>query len=439
MTKFDSWGRLPRPNKQDAVTLAWRDAQLALPVDATNTALPYGLGRSYGDSCLNDGHTLLLTRGLDRFISFDKISGLLTCEAGTSLGEILALIVPQGWFLPVTPGTKFVTVGGAVANDVHGKNHHCDGTFAHSLRRFELLRSDGSRLICSNIENVDLFLATIGGLGLTGLITWAEFQLRPVANAAITQEVIKFGNLEEFFALSSESERDYAYTVSWIDCLAQKSSLGRGLFIRGNHAAADIGSPPEASSRKSRVPFDLPAGTINPWSVRAFNFAYYHKQRQPRVTSTVHYDPFFYPLDAVNEWNRIYGKPGFYQYQCVVPFSEGTAAIREILTEIAKAGLGSFLAVLKTFGSRPSLGMLSFARPGVTLALDFPNTGENVLRLFERLDAITLSARGSVYPAKDARMSGLSFKHFFPRWEEFSKYVDPRFSSSFWRRVMESP
>ena len=438
MTKFESWGRVPRPNRQEAAPLTWRDAPLALPIDISNKVLPYGLGRSYGDSCLNDGHTLLLTRGLDRFIAFDKTSGLITCEAGVSLAEILALIVPQGWFLPVTPGTKFVTIGGAIANDVHGKNHHCDGTFAHAVRRFELLRSDGSRVICSNMENVDLFLATIGGLGLTGLITWVEFQLKPVANAAITQEVIKFGNLDEFFALSSESERDYAYTVSWIDCLAKKLSQGRGLFIRGNHAAPDVGPLPEASSRKSRVPFDLPAFTINPWTVRAFNFAYYNKQRQPRVASTVHYDPFFYPLDAIHDWNRIYGKPGFYQYQCVVPLSAGTDAIREILAEIAKAGLGSFLAVLKTFGCRPSLGMMSFPRPGVTLALDFPNTGENVLRLFGRLDAITLSAQGSVYPAKDARMSGSSFKHFFPRWEDFSKYVDPRFSSSFWRRVMES-
>ena len=434
---MQSWGRIHKP-RQNSIPVSWRAHALPSPSHNHDSVLPFGLGHSYGDSCLNEGQTVLTTSSLDRFLSFDTASGIIQCEAGTNFSDILYLTAPKGWFLPVTPGTKFVTVGGALANDVHGKNHHIDGTFGHAIRRFELLRSDGSRRICSPTQNADWFYATIGGLGLTGLITWAEFQLTPIDNQLIEQEVIKFGNLAEFFALSQESSANFRYTVSWIDCLARGASLGRGHFIRGNHASSQFHQYPSKESKPRTIPIDFPSWALNRLTVKAFNFAYFHRQRKKTAKSIVHYEPFFYPLDGIHHWNRIYGARGFYQYQCVVPYTAGNDVIKEILTAIAKSGLGSFLAVLKTFGNIPSLGLMSFPRPGVTLALDFPNSGREVLHLFERLDDITRACHGAVYPAKDARMSSQSFKAFYPNWQNFAAFIDPMFSSSFWRRVMES-
>jgi FAD/FMN-containing dehydrogenase len=434
--EYQSWGRFPAA-KHNAVAWDSRFANLPLLSDG-QSLLPYGLGRSYGDSCLNDGHSILPMAIQNRFINFDAASGVLQCEAGVSLEEILKFAVPQGWFLPVTPGTKYVTVGGAIANDIHGKNHHCDGTFGHHVTRLELVRSDGSRVLCSPEQSSELFYATIGGLGLTGIITWAEFKLRRIFNPFISQEIIKFHNLREFFALSSASERDFTYTVSWIDCVAKGEQLGRGLFIRGNHAGSFAYSNPYLKvQRKKAVPFDFPSWALNPLSVKIFNNLYFHRQLKPEVRSIVSYDPFFYPLDSIHHWNRIYGKRGFLQWQCVVPFSDGQDAIAEILRRIAQTGLASFLAVLKTFGNIPSLGLLSFPRPGVTLALDFPNVGKPLFRLLDELDEIVCSARGAIYPAKDARMSPWSFRQFYPRLEEFVKYKDPQFSSSLWRRLTE--
>lgn len=436
-SRIESWGRLPR-STGNIHKLNWRDELLPMqPGDAP--ALPFGLGRSYGDSCLNEGGTLLFSTGLGRFISLDRKRGVLRAESGVSLDTILELIVPTGWFLPVTPGTKFVTLGGAIANDVHGKNHHIDGTFGRFVLRFELLRSSGERLLCSPEENVDLYRATIGGLGLTGLITWVELQLRPIYNPGIDSENIRFRHVDEFFELSEESADHYDYQVAWVDCLARGKSLGRGHFIRGNHAGPQPegarSSLPAAPSKKLSVPFVAPPGLINRFTVKVFNTLYYHRQQRQKVSRLVHYEPFFYPLDAIHHWNRVYGPKGFYQYQCVVPFSGGSRSIHVILDTIAKSGQGSPLVVLKTFGKIPSPGLLSFPREGVTLALDFPNKGARTLELFNRLDALVRDAGGAVYPAKDARMSQESFKAFFPQWEALEELRDPAFSSSFWRRV----
>jgi FAD/FMN-containing dehydrogenase len=419
---------------EKVVALADRHALLPksdLPV------LPLGNARSYGDSCLNDGGVLLATRGLDHFIAFDPASGVLTCEAGVLFSEILDLAVPQGWFLPVTPGTRFVTVGGAIANDVHGKNHHRAGTFGHHALAFELLRTDGTRLRCTPTENADWFAATVGGLGLTGVVTWATIQLRRIAGPWMSTENHRFGNLPEFFELSRASDRDYEYTVSWIDCVASGKALGRGLFSRANHAPASPDSRPAAGSRTLGVPFTPPISLINPLSLRAFNQLYYHRQRKSVVHATTHYQPFFYPLDSIANWNRIYGPRGFLQYQCVVPPEAAESTMAELVSNISAGGAGSFLAVLKQFGDKPSLGMLSFPRPGATLALDFPNGGAPTLALLDRLDAIVDAVGGAVYPAKDARMSGEHFRRYFPQWEAFSRFVDPGISSSFWRRVTE--
>ena len=431
MKGYASWGRYPKAIPAKVYCPHWADE--LFPKDA-HFLLPYGNGRSYGDSCLNDGGALLDMRGLDRFLSFDHSTGVLRCEAGVLLADILALVVPVGWFLPVTPGTRFVTVGGAIANDVHGKNHHRTGTFGQHVQRLALRRSDQGVVLCSVTENADLFHATIAGLGLTGAILWAEIQLRPIANAAMDTETIRFSNLDAFFDLSGESDRDYEYTVAWIDCLAQGKSLGRGLFMRGNHATPQEKLP--APPGKTRgFPVDMSFPLVNVWSLRAFNSLYYRKQFAKMRRTMTHYEPFFYPLDGVLHWNRLYGRRGFLQYQCVVPPESAKESTRALLEIIATARSGSFLAVLKVFGNRFSPGLLSFPRPGATLALDFPNQGQHTLDLLDQLDTIVASAGGAVYPAKDARMSGEHFRQYFPRWEEFQRYIDPRFSSSFWRRV----
>lgn len=441
---FTSWGRVLR-EAHEAVGLPSRHQPLNLPASGTSV-LPFGNGRSYGDSNLNPGGALLQGAQLDRFIAFDPATGLLRCEAGVLLSSILKLVVPQGWFLPVTPGTQFITVGGAIANDVHGKNHHATGSFGNHVTQLELLRSDGSRRLCSPHENADWFAATIGGLGLTGLITWAEIQLRRVANPYLDTESIRFHSLEAFFELSQASERDYEYTVSWIDCAFSGKRLGRGLFNRGNHAPAVLdvdavpkGLPAGIATPSRRVPITPPVSLINTLSLKSFNTLYFHKQRQDVVRSLQHYRPFFYPLDALLEWNRIYGPKGFYQYQCVVPPERALSATRALLEAIAASGMGSFLAVLKQFGEPASRGMLSFPEPGTTLALDFPNQGPRLHALFAQLDRIVLDAGGRLYPAKDGRMSSSVFKAGYPRWTEFASYVDPRFDSGFWRRVMENP
>ncbi len=432
MTSYRSWGRYPRA-RHTVHTLTWRTEDLPLDESAANL-LPFGQGRSYGDSCLNDGGVLLATSGLNRFIEFDHEHGVLRCEAGVTFDEILKLTVPQGWFLPVTPGTRFVSLGGAIANDVHGKNHHRAGTFGRHVRKFELLRSDGQRRACSLKENPDWFKATIGGLGLTGLISWAEIQLKPIMNPFIRVETVPFPNIDAFFDIAARSENDYEYTVAWIDCLAKGKALGRGLFMRGNHAPAQPRSLPAVpSGRRLRIPWNAPGFALNQFTVRTFNCYYFHRPR--RKNGLVHYLPFFYPLDAIEQWNRIYGKRGFLQYQCVVPYDDGGRAIKSLLGLIAQSGTGSFLSVLKTFGDLPSPGMLSFPRKGVTLALDFPHRGERTLALLERLDEITRESGGAVYPAKDARMSAQSFQTYYSQWRAFAAYVDPKFSSGFWRRA----
>jgi FAD/FMN-containing dehydrogenase len=397
--------------------------------------LPFGYGRSYGDSCLNEGGVLIDTTPLRQFITFDAENGLLRCEAGVSLAEILEVIVPKGWFLPVTPGSQYVSVAGAIANDVHGKNHHVAGTFGCHVTQFELLRSDGSRRLCSPTENADLFRATIGGLGLTGIITWAEFKLKKIASPLIQQDNIRFRSLEEFFDLSAESAPHYEYIVSWVDCTATGASLGRGHFTRGNFYDPPLGLDKMPQALPSLpVPFDFPEFLVNTFTVKAFNTLYYFRQPQRLARTIAPYKQFFYPLDALTDWYRGYGKSGFLQYQFVMPYDD-LRPIKAIFRRIAESGQGSPLVVFKTFGDIRSPGLLSFPRPGVTLALDFAFRGGRTLQLLDELDAIVFAHGGALYPAKDARMSPEGFQRSFPQWREFCPYLDPQFSSSFWRRV----
>jgi FAD/FMN-containing dehydrogenase len=432
--RYQSWGRYPKVEQQ-AIKVCWRDDPLPTESVKDKTFLPFGNGRSYGDVCLNDGGMLLDCRQLDRFIRFDPNTGVLRCEGGVLLSDILKLTVSKGWFLPVTPGTQFVTVGGAIANDVHGKNHHKAGTFGSHVLCLELLRSDGVRLVCSPDNNTEFYRATIGGLGLTGVISWAEIQLHHINNPCVAQETIRFKNLGEFFSLARESDQDYEHTVAWIDCLAKGEQLGRGLFIRGNHAESSAGKLIKPSTRRWTFPVDPPIALINGLTLKLFNELYYRKQWSDRVKRLVHYEPFFYPLDAVYGWNRVYGSKGFFQYQCAVPTEQAEFAIRDILERIARAGVGSFLAVLKLFGDRPSPGLLSFPMPGATLALDFPNQGEKTQRLLDQLDEVTREAGGRIYPGKDARMRPEDFQTGYRHWKTMEACIDPHISSTFWRRV----
>ncbi|VAX10800.1 Putative oxidoreductase [hydrothermal vent metagenome] len=432
MKTYQSWGRIPHVS-QKMIFPSWRDS---FSIEGRgDDLLPYGRGRSYGDSCLNDQGTLCVTSGLNHFIHFDKEQGILRCESGVGLDDILQLIVPHGWFLAATPGTKYVTLGGAIANDVHGKNHHLTGTFGCHVTQFELLRTSGERLLCSERENVSLFKATIAGLGLTGLITWAEIRLKKITSELMDTETIRFDNLAGFFSLSEESDKEWEYTVSWIDCLAQGKHLGRGLFMRGRHSDHLFSNHKKSRSIKLGMPMNAPGFLLNQATIRLFNEVYYRKNRQSPLINRGHYEPFFYPLDSIENWNRMYGRRGFYQYQCVVPLIDGQGIINTLLETIAASGMGSFLSVLKKFGDVVSPGMMSFPRPGVTLALDFPNYGDKVLALFEQLDKIVMQAGGAVYPAKDARMSSEAFQHYFPQWTDFNQYRDPGISSSFWRRI----
>lgn len=437
MPAYQSWGRYPRASHDLVVPIRWRHELpdlAALPAPM----LAYGLGRSYGDSCLNRNGTLLPTEALNRVISFDEKTGVLRCEAGASLADVQARLIPRGYFLPVIPGTKFVTVGGAVANDIHGKNHHLRGTFGCHVLRFELVRSDGAVLECSPDDNADLYRATIGGLGLTGLMTWVELRAIRVASPFIDHETIRYHTLDEFFALSADSDEGYEYTVAWVDTTATGHDLGRGLFIRGNHAdPAHHKLPPIPKAKERSFPVEAPSWFLNRFAVKAFNALYYRKRFPRHIHEIVYQDPFFHPLDSVLHWNRMYGKRGFLQYQCVVPADDGGAAIREILERIAASGLSSFLAVLKMFGDVESPGMLSFPQPGVTLALDFRFDAQRTLRLLDSLDDVTRAAGGRIYPAKDARMSPASFDRYYPQWRAFAEFIDPKFSSSFWRRVTD--
>ncbi len=429
---FESWGRYPKLSAE-LRPLSWTTDFPPREGVPRGPMLPVGAGRSYGDVCLLRDGTLLHARGMDHMLHFDPATGILRCESGVLLSEILDFAVPLGFFLPVTPGTKYVTVGGAIANDIHGKNHHIAGTFGCHVLRFELVRSDGSRMICSHRENRDWFATTIGGMGLTGLITWAEVRLRPIVSRKMDYRGDKFVGIGEFIELSQKAA-NVEYTVSWIDCVSTGKNFARGIFMQGTHSEKP--EPLHRSKEPKLVfPIDLPEWALNKHSIGLFNFAYYNKQRSKTVTSLMDYEPFFYPLDSVLKWNRMYGKKGLLQFQCVLPWDEDQRGITQILKAITGSGLASFLAVLKVCGDVPSPGFMSFPKPGITLALDFPIREEVSFDLLDRLANITLDHGGRMYPAKDATMTAAQYQAFYPQWQQFAAYVDPAFDSAFWRRV----
>jgi FAD/FMN-containing dehydrogenase len=391
-----------------------------------------GMGRSYGDSAVSATGAVVLQDRLNRVIDFDEETGALECEAGTSLGDVIETFLPRGYFPAVTPGTKFVTVGGAIAADVHGKNHHVDGAFSNFVDRFSLLTADGRVLDCSREDHPDLFWATIGGMGLTGIILKAHLRLREVETAYIDVNYRKAKNLDEAIELFEATSDAYRYSVAWIDCLATGAKLGRSVLIQGNHARQDqlVGEmkarPLEPALKRSvSVPFDFPGFVLNRWSVKAFN-AWYYRWHSDRNTIE-DYNTFFYPLDTIGHWNRIYGKRGFIQYQALLPPDTARAGTGALLEAIAAAGMASFLSVFKKTGPA-TMGLLSFPLPGYTLALDLPNTGKRLTDLVARLDAITLEHGGRLYLAKDSTMSAETMAAMYPRLDEFralKSQVDP--------------
>lgn len=421
-----SWGQLPG----ETGTLT---SNLRSLVHGSNV-LPRGMGRSYGDVCTNSRGTLLSTAFLNKFIAFDPSTGVLTCESGVTISEIQRLFVHRGWMVPVTPGTQYVSVGGAIANDVHGKNHHAMGTFGNHVLSIGLARTNGDYIMCSPTQQTELFHATIGGLGLTGLITQATIQLQPVPGPWLDTENIAFSTMDEFLAISDKSEAGWKYSVAWVDCSRGKST--RGIFMRGNHAA----HPKQQEPKDRTLTFGInsPISLVNPVSTKLISSAYYAMNSRQSGIRTTHYQPFFYPLDAVKHWNRIYGQRGFFQHQSVVPRQNGQETLEAMFDVIAQSRQGSFLSVLKTFGQMPSVGMLSFARAGITLALDFPNRGSRTLDLLNELDAIVMAAGGAINPSKDARMSKETFAASFPKAAEFLQWRDPGISSDFSRRILGS-
>ncbi|WP_424813611.1 FAD-binding oxidoreductase [Roseococcus sp. YIM B11640] len=440
-----SWGRnlraehwVERPSTPAAA------ARLAAAPMAGRTRLGVGCGRSYGDAGLNPDGELIEMRPLDRFISFDRETGILEAEAGLRLADILAVLArPEadgaGWFLPVTPGTRYVTLGGAVANDVHGKNHHRAGSFGRHVLGFDLARSDGRALACSPSQNAELFAATIGGLGLTGLLLRVRLQLLRVPGLAMEAEDLRFGGLDEYFAIAAQSDEEWDYTAAWVDCLADGDAMGRGIFSRARPAPGQGALPPSLEPRRN-LPATPPLSAVNSLSLRAFNALYLRRLgssgRSHRVGG---YEGVLYPLDAVGGWNKLYGPRGFHQFQCAVPPSDARDVVAALLREISRSGQGSPLVVLKGFGNLPSPGLLSFPMPGTTLALDFPARGDETLRLLSRLEAITVEAQGRLYPAKDSVMSADTFQRGYTKLDIFRPWIDPAFASGFSRRVGLTP
>lgn len=435
---ISGWGRYPLQTCELERPERYADLR-----PTTDTLIARGQGRSYGDASLNENGRVILTERIDRMLALDTTQGILRAEAGVTLAEILPVIVKQGWFLPVTPGTKFVSLGGCVASDVHGKNHHHEGGFGDHVLNIELILADGSHKNCSASENAQLFWATVGGMGLTGIIGEVTLKLIPVQTAQMMVRNHAAKNLQHLFQLLQDPALDDRYSVAWIDCLASGDALGRGVAMFGHHATTaefNGANPLQSKAKRTRsLPFDLPAWVLNPLSISLFNKLYYWKESRKTTPFLSDYDSYFYPLDAIGQWNRMYGKRGFVQYQCVIPEQTALAGMTDLLKELSASRRSSFLAVLKRFGAEGK-GLLSFPTPGYTLALDLPLRDKTVFSLLDKLDHIVLQHGGRVYLAKDARISAESFKTMYPRfeaWHKIKQSIDPnnRFNSSLARRL----
>lgn len=438
---ISGWGRYP--TAESVLVRPEQLKQVQLPEEGS--LICRGQGRSYGDAAISSKGQVMLTERLNRFLAFDSGTGILTAEAGVSLAEVLETFVPRGWFPAVTPGTQQVSLGGAVAADAHGKNHHHEGSFGAHVTELELILADGRRQRCSPHQEVALFWATVGGMGLTGIITEVSFRLIPIETAAIVARHYQAPNLEATYEWLADSAHDDQYTVAWIDCISRGSQLGRGVVMGGHHARRDE-LPSEWTEplrprpqRQRNIPFDLPSLVLNRFTVAAFNGRYYRRQGSKEGPFITDYSTFFYPLDALTHWNRLYGRRGFLQYQVALPEAHALEGIRRLLEHLTGSRQVAFLAVLKRFGEG-NPAPLSFPLAGYTLALDLPMRGAKVLNLLQQLDEIVIDCEGRVYLAKDARLSPESLQAMYPRlkeWQQVKQAIDPqgRFQSNLSRRL----
>lgn len=424
--KISNWGKYPQVSAPEI--RYGLDRPLAKELHDSHW-IPRGMGRCYGDASL--GETMVSGLGLRRMLAFDALTGILRCEAGVTFADLLETFVPKGWFPPVTPGTKFVSMGGAIASDVHGKNHHSEGSFSRHILRFDLLLASGEVITCSPTKHPEIFHATFGGMGLTGMVLRLTLKLKPIQSSLINMESVKARNLSEILDISEEFE-DATYSMAWIDCLGTGNKMGRSILMKGEHALPEQLSAAQRAhplaipqKRKLNVPIDFPAFVLNPLSIKAFNFLYYHKQLSRQVSRLTDYDSFFYPLDAIHNWNRIYGKRGFVQYQCVFPKAASREGLQQILQRTSRSNMGSFLAVLKLFG--PQEGLMSFPMEGYTLALDFP-VSPRIFPFLDELDTIVADLGGRVYLTKDARLKPEMLARMYPQLPQFQELlhaVDP--------------
>jgi len=409
---ISGWGNHPVMQSQQHHPRNLSKLREILSADHAFEGVARGMGRSYGDSSLAPETVNMC--GLNQVFHFDPHTGVIECLSGVTLDNLLEIFLPKGWFLPVTPGTRFITVGGAIASDVHGKNHHNSGSFCDDLISFHLLLATGETVQCSTTENVELFRATCGGMGLTGIIIDARFNLIPIESSMIEQTTIKTANINETLEVLEEHQLA-TYSVAWIDCLATGSALGRSLVMLGEHAST--GGYGTSSQLTLTVPFEAPSFLLNQFTGKIFNSLVYNKAWKSPASTRIHCDPYFYPLDRVHQWNLLYGKSGFTQYQFVIPIQAGAQALNEILTKIAASDCAGLLAVLKLFGAGND-NLLSFPMEGITLAVDFKLT-KQVLLLMDELDQLVIHYGGRIYLAKDCRLEQAAFRKMYSRWEEF--------------------
>lgn len=421
--EVSNWSNYPKiDTREEFVRL---DREILDNFESQPQLIARGAGRCYGDASLSEN--IINTTQYHHILAFDEVNGLLTCEAGATLEKILDLIVPKGWFLPVTPGTKFITVGGAVASNVHGKNHHKEGCFCDYVTSLDLLTSDGLVKKIGPNEEPELFDFTCGGMGLSGVILRVSFQLKKIESAYISQYSKSAANLDEIFELF-ESHKSDTYTMAWIDCFQSGKNIGRSIFYSGEHAALDqVPAKLKKNAltlphkKKISIPFFLPSITLNPLTLKAFNLLYYYKNKWTQGISLADYDSFFYPLDSILHWNRGYGKKGFVQYQFVIPLAQSKEGLRQILNRINEKGMGSFLAVLKLFG--PQEGTMAFPMEGYTLALDFP-VKKGLWEFLDELDALVLKFGGRIYLTKDARMSPEMFNESYTSRKQIAQLME---------------
>ena len=421
---LSGWGRT-MPSVATLRTVS-SEEEIAAAIAASHAIIARGLGRSYGDPAQVSGGTVLRSQMSD--VGPIDEEGVLQVGAGASLDQLLAECIPQGWFLPVTPGTRQVTIGGAIAADVHGKNHHVDGSFARHVLAMRIVTPTGVATISPD-EDGELFWATMGGLGLTGVVASITLKLLKIDTDQVVVDTQRFANLDEVMSEMTEGDADYRYSVAWVDCMTRGSNLGRAVLTRGDHArASDVDSVSlrAPTAARLKVPFDAPSGLLNPWTIRAFNEAWFRSSPRHQVAKLESFSSFFHPLDGVGDWNRLYGRRGFVQYQFCVPEGSGDT-VRRAIEHLASSGLASFLAVLKRFGPS-SPGPLSFPMPGWTLALDLPVGPATLPQVLDDLDELVLSADGRIYLAKDARLSPEKIRAMYPRLDEFREVknrVDP--------------